>query len=84
MRAEPKIVTALSTRRERIEAFDELAHDAEHAPRVGPREVDARACLLKELLIFSHGACIADRVVDDASVAPTFFRRPATEAFCLP
>jgi hypothetical protein len=40
---------------ESVESLDELPHDSHHAPRIGSREVDARAGLLEELFVFGNG-----------------------------
>src|SRR5450759_1925029 len=53
-------------RRERIESVDELPHDAQHTPRIGPREVGARSRLLQQLFVFSDGRRVANGVVDRA------------------
>src|SRR3954471_389369 len=53
----------LVDRGERVEAFDEFAHDTHHTPRVGSGEIDAGPALLQQLLVFGDGARIADRVV---------------------
>ena len=42
------------------------AHDAQHAPRVGAREVDSRTRLLEQLFVFGDGCCVADGIVDEA------------------
>ena len=63
---------ALLDVREVVEAFDELAHDAHHAPRVGAREVVAVAAGLQQLFVFGLGTDPApDRVVDDSRARPT-------------
>ena len=58
---------ALRDRGEVIEALDELAHDAHHAPRIRPRKIRCFGRCLQELLIFGDGTDVAaNRVVDDA------------------
>ena len=62
---------ALLNIRQRIESLDELAHDAQDAPRIGPREViEAAAWLLQQLLVLGNrGVGTANRVVHFASRA---------------
>src|SRR6185312_10790095 len=54
--------------RELVEPFDELAHDAQHAPRVAAREVVGMGERLEEFLVLGavRFVLIADRVVDAA------------------
>ena len=71
VRAVPKMVTAVPDRRQGFEAFDELRHDAEDAPRrrsrgrriVGPM---LRCCSVRD------GYC-DDRISPDQFYNPSFF-----------
>src|SRR5437667_10468610 len=49
-----------------VETFDELSHDAQHAPRVGSGEVESGTRLLKELFVFGDRSRVANRVVDSS------------------
>src|SRR5450759_1031566 len=53
-------------RRERVESLDKLPHDAQHAPRVGSREVNARSRLLQEFFVFGDGREVSNGIVDRA------------------
>ena len=57
MRAEPKMLTAGPTSGEGVEALDELAHDPQHAPRVGVLEVVGRSARAEKLLILGAAGC---------------------------
>ena len=91
MRAEPKTVTAEADARERVEAVDELAHDAQHAPGVGVDEARVLLALQQALVGRAHallgrplGAHAADAAMLGHTVSSTRIVPARAAASTLP